>query len=69
MRSTYYLYAFAHDQTLCLVYEDFYLAIGFIFYELINYRNVVLVTHHTNIKIIKTASYIVVHLRQQSLDL
>jgi len=30
------LYAFTHDQTLCLVYEDFYLAIGFIFYEFIN---------------------------------
>ncbi len=35
IRSTYYLYAFAYDPTLCLVYEDFYLAIGSVFYGFI----------------------------------
>ena len=30
------LYAFTHDQTLCLVYEDFYLAIGLTFYSTIS---------------------------------
>ncbi len=36
MRLTYYMYAFTHGQPLCFVYEDFYLAIGFTFYEFIN---------------------------------
>jgi len=29
------MYAFTPDQQLCLVYEDFYLAIGYTFYEFI----------------------------------
>jgi drug/metabolite transporter (DMT)-like permease len=29
------MYAFTPDQTRCLVYEDFYLAIGYIFYEFV----------------------------------
>jgi len=29
------MYAFTHGQPLCLVYEDFYLAIGYTFYEFI----------------------------------
>jgi len=32
------MYAFTPDQTLCLVYEDFYLAIGYIFYDGIKKR-------------------------------
>jgi hypothetical protein len=31
------MYAFTHGQPLCLVYEDFYLAGGFTFYEFINF--------------------------------
>jgi len=31
------MYAFTPGQTLCLVYEDFYLAIGYTFYEFINF--------------------------------
>jgi hypothetical protein len=30
------MYAFTPGQSLCLVYEDFYLAIGYTFYEFIN---------------------------------
>jgi hypothetical protein len=31
-RSTYYMYAFTPGQTLCLEYEDFYLAMGYTFF-------------------------------------
>jgi len=31
--STYYMYAFTPGQMLCLVYEDFYLAIYYIFFS------------------------------------
>ncbi len=33
------MYAFTPDQSLCLAYEDFYLAIGYTFYEIINNKN------------------------------
>jgi hypothetical protein len=36
------MYAFTHGQTLCLVYEDFYLAIGFTFYEYIKIKSFVI---------------------------
>ena len=34
------LYAFTHDQTLCLVYEDFYLSVGFTFCGFIMYNTI-----------------------------
>jgi hypothetical protein len=39
MRLPYYtMHAFAHGQPLCLLYEDFYLVIGFTFYEFIKFK-------------------------------
>jgi len=35
------MYAFALEKILCLVYEAFYLAIGFSFYDSINFDSLV----------------------------
>ena len=40
------LYAFTHDQTLCLVYEDFYLSIDSTFYRFITIGMLTLLPCH-----------------------